>query len=163
MARLTVWTPGQILTAAALNAEIDNVEIANTFTIANITAGAYGAIADDSTDNSSAIQAALNSGSPVYVPPTTSSFNFSTTLTIPGGVIFFGAGSSTTAQTGRPSTLKYTGTGPAMTLNAGNTSSASWDATIQNMNLIGSASSTSGGVTLHNCGRVPVFGMFLFF
>ena len=159
MARLTTWISGQVLTAAALNAEFDNVEIANTFTIANITASAYGAVADDSTDNTTAIQAALNSGSPVYVPPTTSSFNYSTTLVVPEGVIFFGAGSSTTGQTGRPSTLKYTGTGSAMTLNAGNTSSAAWDATIANINLVGSASSLTGGIGLNNVGRVQIMGM----
>ena len=102
----------------------------------------YGAIADDVRDNSSAIQAALDTGIPVYVPGTTSSFNFATRLTIPSGAVFFGNGNAQSSQTGLPSTLKYTGTGTAMGVNLGG-STTSMNSHIRGLNI--TTTQTTGG------------------
>lgn len=103
----------------------------------------FGAKDDDSTNNSVALQAALDSGYPVWVPPTASSFNFATTLTIPLGAKISGMGNSLTGHTGLPSTLKYTGTGNAMTINLGGGSTQAWGAQIRGLNL--TTVQTTGG------------------
>lgn len=78
-----------------------------------ISIAQFGAKADGVTDNSAAMQAALNSlaatGGPVFCPQFgTGAFAFATGLTIPFGVYIRGAGKYATI-------LKYTGTGTALT------------------------------------------------
>ena len=73
---------------------------------------AYGAVGDDSTDDSTAIQAAITAvgnagGGIVYFPTASDKYAFGTGLTIPTGVYLVGTGKNS-------SIIRYTGTGTAV-------------------------------------------------
>lgn len=68
----------------------------------NVTPQMFGAVADGVHDDTSAVQAAINSGSAVYFPKGT--YLIAATLTIKGGVRLYGAGIQV-------ATIKYTGSG----------------------------------------------------
>lgn len=86
---------------------------------------AFGAVCNGSTDDSTAIQAAINFSSPtaarVFIPALNCSY--ATGLTVPQGVVIEGVSRSTYVLsipiTG--SVLKYTGSGTAISLNGSNT------------------------------------------
>jgi hypothetical protein len=73
----------------------------------------YGAKCDNSTDNSTALQNAVNasasSGRALYIPSCSSTYNYSTTLTITTPSVVFGDGP-------QASRLKYTGTSDATSI-----------------------------------------------
>lgn len=116
----------------------------------------FGAHANSSTNNSVAIQAALDTGCPVYVPPSTQSFNFATTLSLPRGATIFGDSYGADGL-GSSSSLTYTGTGSALTINAGGTGAASqWAALIRGIDLRGTSS--TNGLLIHNATDIQVIG-----
>lgn len=68
----------------------------------------FGAVADNSTDNSNALAAAVATGKPVFIPVTAQTINYSTGITLAKSQVIFGMG--------RGSQLKYTGTSRAITV-----------------------------------------------
>lgn len=55
-----------------------------------VTPQDFGAVGDGATDDRAAFLAAINTGRPVYVPPTTNGYKISTRLTLPAGTTIFG-------------------------------------------------------------------------
>ena len=121
--------------------------------VADITE--FGAKDDNLTDNSTAIQEALDSGYPVWVPPTSSTFNYGTALALPTGGALLGAGAGAEGL-GKASALKFTGAGSGITLNAGGVGAASqWAALLRGIDLRSGGAATNG-ILLHNVSDIQI-------
>lgn len=111
---------------------------------------ALGAIGDGTTDNSAALQQAINSGHAVMIPEGT--FNFSNTLTLKKDSIIVGIG--------KKSVLRYTGTGVAMHEPEGSYINGYDNLKLMNFTLTTNSNSTAG-IELTNNYQVTMNGLFI--
>lgn len=120
--------PSGIVTGTNVQDAIDELA-SRSFAIVSIVD--YGAVGDNTTDCTSAIQDALDNNTSVYVPA--GIFKTTSTLTIPEGVTLFGTGS-----------IHYTGTGHAINVTGD-------DVTIEGVTIYGDYSGTysSGSIGIY--------------
>lgn len=111
---------------------------------------ALGAVADGSTDNSAALQNAINSGHAVMIPEGV--FNFSSTLTLRKDSIIVGVG--------QKSILRYTGNAAAMQEPEGSYSNGYDNLKLMNFTLTTNSNSTAG-IELANNYQVTLSGLFI--
>jgi len=109
-----------------------------------------GAIGDGITDNSAALQKAINSGYAVMLPEGT--FNFNTTLTLRKDSIILG--------TGKKSVLRYTGNGVAMREPEGSYVNGYDNLKLMNFTLTTNSNSQTG-IELTNNYQVTLSGLFI--
>lgn len=64
----------------------------------------FGAVGNGTTDDSSAFQAAINTGLPVYIPETAQGYKINNTLTLPAGSMIYGDSANTKLIGGMSST-----------------------------------------------------------
>lgn len=125
----------------------------NSFRAEHLSVGMFGATGDGTTDDTAAIQAAINyaqaNGCSLYIPP--GIYLISATLTIDNGGLVLQGASGATGKT----QIKYTGTGTALkAINSAPTSGVPWTyrVYIRNLEIV----STQGwnvagcGIDLHN-------------
>src|SRR5689334_8345515 len=110
----------------------------------------YGAKGDGSTDNTAALQNAINAGHAVMVPEGT--FNFSGTLTLKKDSIIVGAG--------KKSILRYTGTSVAMQESVGSYQGGYDNLKLMNFTLTTNSASQTG-VELTNNYQVTMSGLYV--
>lgn len=111
---------------------------------------ALGAVGDGTTDNSDALQNAINSGHAVMIPEGT--FNFSKTLTLRKDSIIVGVG--------KKSVLRYTGGGVAMREPEGSYTNGYDNLKLINFTLTTNSNSTTG-IELTNNYQVTLNGLFI--
>lgn len=93
--------------------------------VSYITDAPYNAVADNATNNTAAIQAALDAmeargGGVVFVPGTTSRFLITSTVYVPSGVTLYGLSvPNITGSIGAQQQFRYTGSGVAFALKDG--------------------------------------------
>lgn len=109
-----------------------------------------GAVGDGATDNSAALQNAINSGYAVMIPAGT--FNFSNTLTLKKDSIIVGVG--------KKSVLRYTGNGVAMREPEGSYTGGYDNLKLMNFTLTTTSNSTAG-IELTNNYQVTLSGLFI--
>lgn len=110
----------------------------------------YGAVADGATDNSTALQNAINAGYAVLIPEGV--FNFSTTLTLKKDSLLMGIG--------RKSILRYTGTGVAMREPEGSYVNGYDNLKLMNFTLTTNNASQTG-IELTNNYQVTLSGLYI--
>lgn len=137
---------GEVAAASSTATVVDNDPRLNVYR--NIVS--FGAKGDGATDNSAALQSAINAGNAVMVPE--GIFNFSATLTLKKDSIILGVG--------RKSILRYTGTGVAMREPVG-----SYQGGYDNLKLMNFTLSTNNasqtGVELTNNYQVTISGVYV--
>jgi hypothetical protein len=124
----------------------DNDPRANVYQNIN----SFGAIGDGTTDNSTALQNAINAGYAVIVPSGT--FNFSTTLTLKKDSIIVG--------TGKKSVLQYTGLGVALREAVGSFTGGYDNLKLMNFTLSTNNHATTG-IELTNTYQVTIQGLYV--
>jgi hypothetical protein len=110
----------------------------------------FGAIGDGATDNSAALQKAIDAGHAVIIPEGT--FNFSATLTLRKDSLIMG--------TGRKSILRYTGTGVAMREPEGSYVNGYDNLKLLNFTLTTNTTSQTG-IELTNNYHVTLSGLYI--
>jgi len=111
---------------------------------------ALGAVGDGTTDNSAALQTAINTGHAVMIPEGT--FNFGSTLTLRKDSLILGVG--------RKSILRYTGMGAAMREPEGSYTNGYDNLKLMNFTLTTNSHSTAG-IELTNNYQVTLSGLFI--
>jgi len=110
----------------------------------------YGAKGDGTTDNTAALQNAINAGHAVMIPEGT--FNFSGTLTLKKDSIIVG--------TGKKSILRYTGTGVALQESVGSYQEGYDNLKLMNFTLTTNSASQTG-IELTNNYQVTMNGLYV--
>lgn len=157
----TSWVKGQ--DASTVNKGVARLTVAPANTYDPIAAGdndprlnvyrnvsSLGATGDGATDNSAALQNAINSGHAVMIPE--GIFNFSSTLTLRKDSIILGVG--------KKSILRYTGNGVALREPEGSYANGYDNLKLMNFTLTTNSNSVAG-IELTNNYQVTLSGLFI--